>query len=132
VASCGRKNDFDDFITCRLKGTDAVATSSGQIDYGLFELNFRDDRYLPFEYSGAISRWRVELPPENNQFDLTTLSDLVIHLNYTSREGGPSGAKSPTNVPRLVYLPGDGITLIDICHECWRHVHKAITIFLYV
>jgi hypothetical protein len=43
---------------------EAIATSSGQNDAGLFEVNFRDDRYLPFEYHGAVSRWRVELPPE--------------------------------------------------------------------
>ena len=31
---------------------ESIATSSGQNDSGLFELNFRDERYLPFEYSG--------------------------------------------------------------------------------
>ena len=67
---------------------EAIATSSGQNDAGLFELNFRDERYLPFEYLGAVSRWRIELPPENNYFDLDTLSDVVLHLNYTAREGG--------------------------------------------
>lgn len=39
----------------------AIATSGAQSDAGLFELNFRDDRYLPFEGAGAISRWRIEL-----------------------------------------------------------------------
>jgi hypothetical protein len=39
----------------------SIATSSGQADSGLFELNFRDERYLPFEGAGAISRWRLEL-----------------------------------------------------------------------
>ena len=67
---------------------EAIATSSGQNDSGLFELSFRDERYLPFEYHGAVSRWRIELPPENNYFDLDTLTDVVLHLNYTAREGG--------------------------------------------
>lgn len=40
----------------------SIATSGGQNDSGLFELNFRDERYLPFEGAGAISRWRIELP----------------------------------------------------------------------
>ena len=66
----------------------SIATSSGQNDSGLFELSFRDERYLPFEYQGAVSRWRIELPPENNYFDLDTLTDVVLHLNYTAREGG--------------------------------------------
>jgi hypothetical protein len=45
---------------------EAIATSSGQNDAGLFEVSFHDDRYLPFEYRGAVSRWRFELPHENN------------------------------------------------------------------
>lgn len=66
----------------------SVATSGGQNDSGLFELNFRDERYLPFEGGGAISRWRFELPREFRQFDYKTISDLVLHLKYTAREGG--------------------------------------------
>src|SRR5262249_24059566 len=41
---------------------EAIATSTGRNDTGLIELNFRDDRYLPFEYHGAVSNWRIELP----------------------------------------------------------------------
>src|SRR5262249_23059622 len=39
----------------------AIATSGAQADSGLFELSFRDERYLPFEGAGAISRWMIEL-----------------------------------------------------------------------
>ena len=67
---------------------EAIATSSGKNDTGLFELNFNDERYLPFEYLGAVSHWKVELPRENNYFDLDTVSDLILRLNYTGREGG--------------------------------------------
>jgi hypothetical protein len=35
----------------------------------MFELNFRNERYLPFGFAGAVSRWRIELPQDNNQFD---------------------------------------------------------------
>jgi len=48
--------------------TEAIATSNGQNDSGMFELSFRDERYLPFEFKGAISSWRIELPQENNLF----------------------------------------------------------------
>jgi hypothetical protein len=40
----------------------SVVTSSAQGDSGLFETNLYDERKLPFEYSGAISQWRLELP----------------------------------------------------------------------
>jgi hypothetical protein len=66
----------------------SITTSHAQSDSGMFELNFRDERYLPFEGAGAISRWRIELPVETNAFDFNTLADVVLHLKYTAREGG--------------------------------------------
>ena len=66
----------------------SIATSSAQNDSGLFELNFRDERYLPFEGAGAISTWRLTLPNEFRQFDYDTISDVILHLRYTARDGG--------------------------------------------
>lgn len=70
----------------------SIATSSGQNDSGLFELNFRDERYLPFEGAGAISRWRLtlpsKLPSKFRAFDYKTISDAVLHMRYTARDGG--------------------------------------------
>lgn len=66
----------------------SIATSSAQNDHGLFELNFRDERYLPFEGAGAISSWHIKLNKDFPQFDLSTISDVIIHLSYTAREGG--------------------------------------------
>lgn len=64
----------------------AIAASSGQNDSGMFELNFKDERYLPFEGAGVISKWKLELP-YFRQFDYKTISDVVIHLKYTACEG---------------------------------------------
>jgi hypothetical protein len=66
----------------------SVATSHAQNDSGLFELNFRDERYLPFEGAGVISRWRIDMPKDCNAFDFSTLTDVILHLKYTAREGG--------------------------------------------
>ncbi|MCA1990905.1 MAG: Tc toxin subunit A, partial [Coleofasciculus sp. S288] len=68
--------------------TTAIAISQGQNDSGVFELNFRDERYMPFEGAGAISSWRLELPQDFHQFDYQTITDVIIHLRYTSCEGG--------------------------------------------
>ena len=95
---------------------ESIATSSGQNDSGLFELSFRDERYLPFEYRGAISRWRIELPPENNYFDPDTLTDLVLHVNYTAREGGDVLREAAAHDARG-RLPGDGLRLFDVRHD---------------
>lgn len=77
-------------------GVQAIATSSGQNDGGLFELNFQDERYLPFEGAGAISQWTLELSDGFKQFDYDTISDVILHMNYMAREGGAAlkaGAK---------------------------------------
>ena len=66
----------------------SIAVSSGQQDSGLFELNFRDERYLPFEGSGVISDWKLKLTSAVPTFDWSTITDVVIHLRYTAREGG--------------------------------------------
>jgi Tc toxin complex TcA C-terminal TcB-binding domain len=68
--------------------TQSIVTSTGQNDSGLFETNLRDERYLPFEGAGAISTWELSLPVEAAQFDPDTVSDVVLHLRYTAREGG--------------------------------------------
>lgn len=67
---------------------ESIATSSSQSDSGLFELNFRDERYIPFEGKGAVSKWLLQLTDAQRQFDYNTISDVVIHLKYTAREGG--------------------------------------------
>ncbi len=75
----------------------SIVTSGGQNDSGLFETNLRDDRYLPFEGLGAIGEWRIELPSDIRQFDYGTISDVILHIRYTAREGGEllkSGAVS--------------------------------------
>lgn len=66
-----------------------VITSRAQEDSGLFEVSLQDRRYLPFEGHGVVhSRWRIELPEEYRPFDYSTITDAVLHLRYTAREGG--------------------------------------------
>jgi hypothetical protein len=79
-------------------------------------MNLHDERYLPFEFHGAVSKWRVELPPENNYFDMDTLSDFIIHLNYTSREGGHRLRQAATEAAEK-RLPGAGWCLFDVQHD---------------
>jgi hypothetical protein len=80
---------FDDYFG----SMQSIVTSSGQNDSGLFETNLHDERYLPFEHAGAISEWQLELPAnpakgDPRQFDYDTISDVILHLRYTAREGG--------------------------------------------
>lgn len=69
------------------KSLSTIVTSSGQMDSGMFETNLRDERYLPFEGAGAIGDWELSLPKEFHQFDYSTISDVVLHMRYTAKEG---------------------------------------------
>lgn len=63
-----------------------IATSSGQNDHGLFELNFRDERLLPFEGAGvANSRWRIVIDPDCNPFEIP---DVVMTVRFVASQGG--------------------------------------------
>jgi len=66
----------------------SIVTSGAQNDSGMFETNLHDERYLPFEGQGAISTWRIEMPRNFQSFDYNTISDVVLHVRYTAREGG--------------------------------------------
>ena len=61
-----------------------MATSTAQGDSGLFELTFRDERYLPFEGAGAVSDWSLRLPPNFRQFDYSTITDVILNISYTA------------------------------------------------
>jgi len=65
----GLPSDDDRFIENNIP-VKAIATSNAQNDSGVFELSFRDERYVPFEVAGlAHSEWSLELfsdLPSNN------------------------------------------------------------------
>jgi hypothetical protein len=63
----------------------SISTSSAQNDAGIFDLNFRDERYLPFEGAGAISTWELILPDKLRPFNYDTISDVIIHISYTAK-----------------------------------------------
>jgi hypothetical protein len=100
---------FDDnrFIS-NVGGIQSIATSSALEDSGLFELNFRDERYLPFEGAGVIGRLRLELSNEYRQFDYDTISDVILHMRYTSRE---AGATLKTEVLKQIDTAVDNIAI---------------------
>jgi hypothetical protein len=88
-----RQGAEDDRFSDYFGSLQSIVTSSGQNDSGLFETNLRDERYLPFENSGVISEWQLKLPAdpredEPGQFDYDTISDVIVHIRYTAREGG--------------------------------------------
>src|SRR2546427_2076783 len=83
----------DDRFSDHFGSLQSIVTSTAQNDSGLFETNLHDERYLPFENSGVISEWQLQLPADPSkkdpaQFDYETISDVILHIRYTSRGGG--------------------------------------------
>lgn len=76
----------DELTVVPLGRSVSIATSKAQNDPGMFEFNFKDERFMPFEGLGAISSWKLSLPKNFKQFDYQTISDVVIHINYTAEE----------------------------------------------
>jgi hypothetical protein len=83
-----RQGNEDDRFVDYFGTVQSIVTSSGNNDSGLFETNLREERFLPFEGAGAVSAWKLELPTDFRQFDYVTISDVVLHIRYTARQGG--------------------------------------------
>lgn len=113
----------------------AIAISSANSDSGLFELNFKDDRYLPFEGAGVISSWALELFNDQEsedfgkalrQFDYSAISDVVVHLKYTAREdAGPFKAGAIAHLREYFEAGGAGrsLRILDLRNDfgsAWR------------
>jgi hypothetical protein len=69
-----------------------VAITKGIDDSGMFVLDFNDERYVPFEGTGAVSSWKLSMPRETNRIDFNTISDVIIKIKYTAVDGGESFA----------------------------------------
>jgi hypothetical protein len=74
------------------KANQQIALSHVIDDYeknnGLFELRFDDERYLPFEGTGAVSTWRLELNGTQGAYSANDIQDVTIALKYSAEQGG--------------------------------------------
>ena len=91
----GLKSDTPsaEVLRSQWRANQRIALSRGVDDSGMFEMNFGDERYLPFEGTGAVSRWRLEMPMDSNLIDYATISDIVVRLRYTALDGGAKFAQ---------------------------------------
>ncbi|MFF2445451.1 Tc toxin subunit A-related protein, partial [Priestia megaterium] len=127
----------DDRFSDHLGAIQSVATSSGQNDSGLFEPNPRDEHFAPFENAGLIGEWQIELPADPTKgdplpFDFGTISDVILHIRYTAREGGDLLRREAiANLKRLIQdgtAPGC-VRMLSARHEFaspWSRFHTDV------
>ncbi|MBX8541904.1 hypothetical protein K5D51_18450 [Pseudomonas cichorii] len=68
-----------------------IGISTGVDDHGMFMLDFGDERYFPFEGTGAVSRWTLTFPrheSERQKAILGSLTDIILHVKYLAVDGG--------------------------------------------
>jgi hypothetical protein len=111
-----RVDENDLRFKTQLGSISSIATSHAQRDNGLFELNFNDERYFPFEGAGVISEWEISMPKDNNYFDFATVSDLILHVSYTARSGGGTLALKASDELKAI-LPDSSMRLFSLKHE---------------
>jgi hypothetical protein len=110
-----RATDADDDRFIDYFGTvRSIVTSHAQDDSGLFEVDLREDRFLPFEGAGVISSWRLELPGTFRQFDYNTIDDVVLHLRHTARQGGAPLAQQAVESMRELFREADRAGLVRL------------------
>jgi Tc toxin complex TcA C-terminal TcB-binding domain/Neuraminidase-like domain/Salmonella virulence plasmid 28.1kDa A protein len=100
------KNPGPGALQSNASASQAIALSRGIDDFGLFELSFNDERYLPFEGTGAVSTWRLSLPRAANRFSFDAISDVIVKLHYTAVDGGEEFRSNVTGLDVLKTYQG--------------------------
>ena len=83
-----------------------IIISTGINDAGIFQLNFNDEQYLPFEGTGAISSWSLSIPQASNSFPLRSISDIIISVEYIAEDGGSTYSAQVTGLAPLKNYKG--------------------------
>jgi hypothetical protein len=125
-----RQDSEDDRFVDYFGTIQSIVTSSGNNDGGMFETNLRDERFLPFENAGAVSTWKLELPADFRQFDYDTISDVILHLRYTARQGGAQVRRTAVeHIEALIKeLSTSGLVrMFSLRHDFPSEWHRFVT-----
>ncbi|ABE54975.1 hypothetical protein Sden_1691 [Shewanella denitrificans OS217] len=98
---------------------------------GLFELRYDDERYLPFEGTGAVSLWRLQINGKAGSFNPNELLDVTIKLRYTAEQGGEAFASAV----RGAMKPYKATAFLDLAYnfpQAWQNFmagdEKSLTV----
>jgi Tc toxin complex TcA C-terminal TcB-binding domain/Concanavalin A-like lectin/glucanases superfamily/Salmonella virulence plasmid 28.1kDa A protein/Neuraminidase-like domain len=85
-----------------------IVISTGMNDNGMFQVNFNDEQYLPFEGTGAVSSWNLTIPQASNAFNLRSISDVIVTIDYEADDAGATFKNSViTALPQLTTYSGN-------------------------
>jgi len=110
-------------------GYTSISTSGAVNDAGMFDFNFRDTQYFPFEGRGAISNWQLELPSTIRAFNYDTISDVLLTISYTALEGDRDFVETALVTMLTAYAtnPAYGLfKVISLKHEFPNAFHRLL------
>lgn len=67
-------------------GVQTYATSTANSVCGKYSFDFKRNKFTPFEGAGIHSKWNLIISAPLN-FNPQTITDVVIHISYTARNG---------------------------------------------
>jgi Tc toxin complex TcA C-terminal TcB-binding domain/ABC toxin N-terminal region/Neuraminidase-like domain len=108
-----------------LQRIQSVALSGASNASGLFELNYRDERYLPFEGCGVAVTWELEMPKPSNRFDFNSIVDVILSMDYTAL----SDYDYKQNIIQELGTDSSGILPISVLNffpDTWYHFHNPV------
>lgn len=96
-----------------LASGDFIETNTANQDNGKLDNRSDGENPPPFHMKGAIGTFKIQLDPEFNHFNRSSISDIIINVAYTYRassDAGLSAAKEArkvhfSEVPRPVMIP---------------------------
>lgn len=123
----GKENDKDvskarentNLVLHNPRQNQQIALSSTEAGNGLgfeastwiYELMFHDVRYLPFEGTGAISQWTLELLGDEGLLkDLSIIEDIQFNMVYTAKAGDAEFIKQIGEIRKEAALVTQGNT----------------------
>ncbi len=84
----GKISDYSgDAIRKDYRPNQSVAISTAVNDSGMFQLNFDDPRFLPFEGTGVDSTWQLQFSELMSQAIFDSINDIIMEVRYTSEQG---------------------------------------------
>jgi hypothetical protein len=110
----GQEPDSDT-VHSNWRASQHIAISRGVSDSGQFQLNFQNERYLPFEGTGAVSSWELSMPKASNRINFDSISDVIINLRYTAQSGGTALRDEVTSLD--VMKTYEGIRFLNLSQE---------------
>ncbi|MCP1520189.1 hypothetical protein J2Y74_004499 [Pseudomonas migulae] len=78
------------YVLLNLRSHQQIGVSRGIEDAGLHQMMFGDERYLPFEGTGAISRWQLHFTRHDTRQKalIDSLTDIIVEVRYLAKAGG--------------------------------------------